>query len=400
VYRARDAAGNLVQGLLEAESEVAAVALLRRQNYFIVDVAPAPAGTMTVDFSALLGQRVGSGSLAVFCRQLATLVEAGIPLLSALTVLAEQTEERRLRRAVAGLVQHLEGGRGLAEALRFFPRIFPPVMTNMVEAGEVGGVLDRVLERLALHFEREHEMRGKIKAAVTYPAIVVLIAGVVLIILVTFVLPTFMNMLQELSVPLPLPTRFVMGMSMIFRRYWYCVPLLALALAGGLRAVVSSPRGKEWWDRLLLRLPVFGSLFRKIIIARFCRTLGTLFQGGVPILRALDVVKNVTGNTLVTRAVEEAAESIREGAGLAGPFARSGVFPPMVTRMVAVGEETGALDSMLERAAVFYEREVETAVARLASLLEPFLIVGLGGFVGFIVIAILLPYFQMLGSLQ
>ncbi len=400
MYRARDSAGNLVRGMLEAESEAAAVALLRRQNYFIVDVAPAPAGTRTVDFSALLGQRVGSGSLAVLCRQLATLVEAGIPLLSALTVLAEQTEDRRLRRAVAGVVQHLEAGRSLAEALRFFPRIFPPVMTNMVEAGEVGGVLDRVLERLALHFEREHEMRGKIKSAVTYPAIVVLIAVAVLVVLVTFVLPTFMTMLRELTVPLPLPTRFVMGMSVGFRRYWYCVPLLALALAGGLRAVVSSPRGKEWWDRLLLRLPVFGSLFRKIIIARFCRTLGTLFRGGVPILRALDVVKNVTGNTLVMRAVEEAAESIREGAGLAGPFARSGVFPPMVTRMVAVGEETGALDAMLERVAVFYEREVETAVARLASLLEPFLIVGLGGFIGFIVISILLPYFQMLGSLR
>lgn len=401
VYRARDTSGRLVRGLLEAESEANAVALLRERNYLVVDLKAAPAGAKIVfDWRALLQRPVGARSLAVFCRQLATLVEAGVPLLNALVVLAEQTEDRVLRRAVAGVAEHLQGGRSLAEALRFYPRAFPALMTNMVEAGEVGGVLDRVLERLALHFEKEHEMRDKIKSAVTYPAVVVSVAVLALLVLVTFVLPAFVNMLYTLEVPLPLPTRLVIGVSSGLRTYWYLLPLVVMALLAALRVAINSPRGRERWDRLVLRLPVFGRLVHKIIIARFCRTLGTLLRGGVPILRALDVVRNVAGNTIVVRAVEEAGVSVREGMGLAGPLARSGVFPPLVIEMVTVGEETGSLDTQLERVAAFYEREVEAVVARLASLIEPVLIVGLGGIVGFIVISVLLPYFQMLRSIK
>jgi len=229
---------------------------------------------------------------------------------------------------------------------------------------------------------------------------VVSVAVLALLVLVTFVLPTFVNMLYTLEVPLPLPTRLVIGLSNGLRTCWYLLPLVVMALFAALRVAINSPRGRERWDRLVLRLPVFGRLVHKIIIARFSRTLGTLLRGGVPILRALDVVRNVAGNTMVVRAVEGAAVSVREGAGLAGPLARSGVFPPMVIQMVATGEETGALDAMLERVAAFYEGEVEAIVARLASLIEPVLIVGLGGIVGFIVISILLPYFQMLGSIR
>lgn len=400
VYRARDLTGRLVRGQLEAESEARAVALLREQNYVVVDLQAAPAGAKIGFGHAVLRERpVGARSLAVFCRQLATLIEAGVPLLSALVTLGEQTEDRVLRRAVAGVAEHLRGGRGLAEALRFYPRVFPPLMTNMVEAGEVGGVLDRVLERLALHFEKEHALASKIKSAVTYPAVVISVAVLTLLVMVTFVLPAFTDMLYALDVPMPLPTRLVIALSEGLRMYWYLLPVVVAGLFVALRVAYTSPRGRKHWDRLVLRLPIFGKLVHKTIIARFCRTLGTLLRGGVPILRALDVVRAVAGNTLVVQAVEEAAVNVRAGASLAEPMARSGVFPPLVTQMITVGEETGALDTMLERVAAFYESEVETLVARLASLIEPVLIVGLGAIVGFIVIAILLPYFQMLGSL-
>lgn len=402
-YRARDARGRLHTGFLEAENEAAAAQELRRQRFIPVEIRlrPPTAGPRRVGVEISLFQpRPKSGDLAVFCRQFATLVGAGVAVVPCLRVLAAQTPNRGLKSALAGVVARVEAGSTLAEALDAFPRIFPRLMVRMVAAGEVGGVLDEVLERLAIHFEREHELYQKVRSAVTYPAFVLTAALGVVIFLFFYVLPTFAQMLAGLNVPLPLPTLLVIGLGEAGRRYWYLWPLLPVGAWLAVRQHRQTPRGREWWDRFFLRLPVLGELWRKIIISRFARTLGTLLHGGVPILQALEVVRGVMGNVVMEQGVAAAQESIGQGLGMAAPLERTGLFPPMVTQMIAVGEESGALDAMLERVSAFYDREVDAMVSRLASLVEPILIVIMGGIVAVVVISVLLPMLTVINNVR
>ncbi|WP_338832822.1 Putative type II secretion system protein F [Moorella humiferrea] len=398
-YRGRDARGNAVSGTIEAESQELAIRELRRQGIFITYCRPAVV-TPARDWRRLLRRPVSRRDLALFSRQLATMLGAGLPIVTALHILQRQAENPSLRESIGMLLQDLESGEAFYRALERQPRVFPPIFIHTVEAGELGGALDETLERLAGHLEREQEVEEKVKSALTYPAIVSMVALLVVIFLLTYVLPSFQVMLNSLQVPLPWPTRLVMGLSEGLRRLW---PFLVLFLAGasyGFYRWQQRPAGRYQVDRLFLRLPIIGPLHHKAVLSRFSRTLGTLLHSGVPVLLALEIVRRTVGNAVVAGAVERAAESVRDGQSLATPLEASGVFPPMVVEMITVGEETGALDAMLERVATLYEQELEAVVARLASLIEPILIVGLGGIVGVIVISVFLPYFQMLGGIR
>ncbi len=394
-YRARDNAGQLQTGFIEAPQESTVASQLRERNLYIVAIKPAPEKRREL-FWAKVGMgvalpRVKLKDLAVFCRQFATLIEAGIPILQALHILIRQAENKTLKETLVGVGEQLAAGRTLAESLKHYHQIFPNLFISMVEAGELGGVLDQALLRLADHFEKEHDIREKVKSAMTYPSMVICLALAALAALLTFVLPKFITMLTDMNVALPLPTKIVMAISKFLQHSWYfgLVGIIVSLLA--LRSFTRTARGSLVTDKLKLRLPLFGKLNQKVIISRFCRTLGTLLHAGVPILAALEVVKKTAGNQLVSNAVAKAEESVREGLSIAEPLERSGVFPPMVTRMIAIGEDTGTLDNLLERVAIFYDRDVNDLVSRLSSLLEPILMMIMGLVVGFIVISMLLP---------
>ncbi len=400
-YRGRDGNGKLVSGRLEADSMQAAVDSLRSRGYFITDVKPQIGRFNAQGLKISLPQKgVSSKDLAVFCRQFSTMMDAGLPIMPSMMILESQSESPRLKGIIGGVRAKLEGGDTLADALRSFPKVFPQIMINMVEAGEVGGVLDEVLARLAVHFEKEHEITEKVKSALTYPAVIFAVAIFAVLFLMVSVLPTFTNMLVNMNVPLPTSTRFVMGISNLLRKFWFMLPVLAMGTIVTANWFFAKPEGRRWRDKMLLKLPVVGVVLRKMIVSRFARTLGTLLKGGVPILQALEVVKRTAGNVIVMEGVEKAQTSIRDGQGMAGPLEESGVFPTMVTQMIAIGEETGALDNLLEKLSVFYDQEVDQTVSRLSSMIEPILIVGMGGMVGFIIVSILLPMFSVVGGIQ
>ncbi|WP_003542117.1 type II secretion system F family protein [Desulfotomaculum nigrificans] len=397
-YRARDNTGKLQTGFIEAPRETEVASQLRERNLYIIDIKPASEKKRELSLTGAGGifrKKVKIKELAVFCRQFATIIAAGIPILQALNILARQAESRRLRETITGVVEQLESGRTLAESLKRYRDVFPNIFISMIEAGEVGGVLDKALTRLADHFEKEHDIREKIKSAMTYPVLIICLAICAVTALLTFVLPKFIQMLNDMHVELPLPTRIIIAVSNFLQHSWYFALAGMLILALAFRKFTQTQQGILIIDRIKLKLPVFGKLTQKVIISRFCRTLSTLVHAGVPILTALEVVKKTCGNQVISNALTKAEESVREGLSIAEPLERSKVFPPMVTRMMAIGEDTGTLDILLERIAVFYERDVNDMVARLSSLLEPILIVFMGVIIGFIVISMLLPMFKV-----
>lgn len=399
-YRVRDRQGRLLTGVLEAEGAAAAAASLRARDYFVIELKEAATEDRGGSLVGFFQRRVAARELALFCRQFAALIDAGVPILQSLRILSAQGAHKRLKAALAEVGADMERGSSLTEAFRRRADVFPPVFTSLIEAGELGGQLDAVLLRLAVHFEKEHTIREKTVSALTYPAIVLTIAVLAVSVLVTFVLPTFVGILEQMGVALPLLTQMIIAASLWANQHWYLVfGGLAAAVLGG-RYLVRTPTGREYWDRALLRLPIFGDLVQKIIMARFCRTFAGLVRSGVPILQALEVIKKTAGNVVVARAIQETAAEVGEGGAIAGLLEKSRLFPPMVTQMIAVGEETGALDTLLEKLAAFYEQEVEEAVSRLSSLLEPVLIIFMGGIVGLIIISILLPMFEVIGSVQ
>ncbi len=400
-YRGRDTSGETVSGTIEAASQELAIQELRGRQIFITDCRPAAnTGTRNPSWRLLFRRRVSRRDLALFCRQLATMLAAGLPIMTALHILAQQMNNPALREGIALIIRDLAAGEAFYRALERQPRIFPPIFIHTVEAGEMGGALDAILERLAGHLEREHEVEEKVKSALTYPAVVSGVAVLAVIFLLTYVLPTFQVMLGSMQVPLPWPTRLVLGISRGLR---YLGPVLALFLAGagyGLYRWQQRPAGRYQMDRLLLRLPLFGPLHQKTVLSRFSRTLGTLLHSGVPVLPSLEIVRRTVGNAVVAAAIGRAGESVRDGQSLAAPLEASGIFPPMVVEMITVGEETGALDALLEKISAFYDREVGETVARLSSLIEPVLIVTLGGIIGLVVIAVLLPVFSLAGGVR
>lgn len=387
--------GKAHSGQIEADSREAVIEKLRQSGYVVTGLAEKEQAPKVANvFSRLVG--VSSKDLAILCRQLATMVGAGLPLLKCLTILTGQTVKPRLRQALEEVRREVEGGSSLSGAMNKHGEIFPPLMVAMIRAGETGGILDETLERLAEHFEDDYELREKIKNASSYPLIVSLVAVVVIIIMMSFVLPTFQSMLSTMGVDLPLPTKILLAVSGFMKKYVLFF-FAAVALLGFMaNRYIRTPQGKRKYDRfILMKMPVIRKVALKIGTARLCRTLGTLVQSGIPIIQAIEVSEATSGNSVITDGLAKAKESIREGAGIARPLQQTGIFSPMVTQMVAVGEETGTLDVMLRKVADFYEKEVKNVVTNLSSLIEPILVVFLGLVVGSMIVSILLPLLKI-----
>jgi len=389
-YQGRSVAG-VQRGEIEAPDRTAAVGELRKRAILVTQIAEKGGGKTPVK----RGSKVKDKDMAVFTRQFSTMIDAGLPLVQCLNILAEQSESRNLRGVTSNVARTVEQGSTLAESLRKHPRTFDDLYTNMVEVGETGGILDVVLQRLAVYIEKAASLKRKVKGAMVYPASIIGVALLVIVFMLTFVIPTFAAMFSSMGADLPLPTRVVIWLSEFVRGYIF---LIVAALVGAVFAVRSYYRtenGKSTIDALLLKVPIFGMLIRKVAVARFTRTLGTLVQSGVPILEGLRITATTAGNKVVEKAVFQCRASVTEGKTLAEPLKISGVFPPMVTQMISVGEQTGALDAMLAKIADFYDDEVDTAVNTLTSLLEPIMIVFLGVVVGGLVVAMYLPIFKL-----
>jgi len=389
-YQGRSTAG-VQKGEIDAADRSTAVGELRRRSILVTQITE-KAGGKTPSKS---GRKIKDKEMAIFTRQFSTMIDAGLPLVQCLNILAEQSDSKNLRDVTANVGRTVEEGATLAESLRKHPKSFDDLYTNMVEVGEAGGILDVVLQRLAVYIEKAASLKRKVKSALVYPSSILGVAMLVIVFMLTFVIPTFATMFKEMGAELPLPTRIVIGLSDFVRGYIWLIVLAGVGAVFALRSYYRTENGKGTIDALLLKVPVFGLIIRKVAVARFTRTLGTLVQSGVPILEALRITASTAGNKVVEKAVMQCRASVTEGKTLAEPLKISGVFPPMVTQMVSVGEQTGALDAMLSKIADFYDDEVDTAVATLTSLLEPIMIVFLGVIVGGLVVAMYLPIFKL-----
>jgi len=389
--------GTIKKGEMEAPNEGAIRIHLRQQNMIPTKIA---AKGKEIKISLPFGKKVKQRSIAIFTRQLATMIDAGLPLVQSLEILSSQQEHKIFKNILRGIREDVEGGSTFAGALKKYPATFNDLYTNLVVAGEEGGILDNILLRLAAYIEKAEALKKKVKSALVYPAVIVTVAVFVVMILMFFVIPVFSKMFEEAGSQLPLPTLVVVVISKFAQKYIFIVIPAVILFFYLFKKYHQTEGGKRVLDGLLLKLPVFGPLFQKIAVARFSRTLGTLVSSGVPILDGLNIVSKTAGNKVIETAIMNARASIREGETIAEPLARSNIFPPMVIQMIAVGESTGALDSMLSKIAEFYEEEVDVAVANLTSLLEPILMIFLGVVIGGVVIAMYLPIFNMASAVH
>jgi type IV pilus assembly protein PilC len=389
--------GTIKKGEMEAPNEGAIRIHLRQQNMIPTKIA---AKGKEFKISLPFGKKVHQRSIAIFTRQLATMIDAGLPLVQSLEILSSQQEHKLFKNILRGIREDVEGGSTFAGALKKYPATFNDLYTNLVVAGEEGGILDNILLRLAAYIEKAEALKKKVKSALVYPSVIVGVAIFVVMILMFFVIPVFSKMFEEAGSQLPLPTLVVVVISKFAQKYIFIVIPAVILFFYLFKKYHQTEGGKRVLDGLLLKLPVFGPLFQKIAVARFSRTLGTLVSSGVPILDGLNIVSKTAGNKVIETAIMNARASIREGETIAEPLARSNIFPPMVIQMIAVGESTGALDSMLSKIAEFYEEEVDVAVANLTSLLEPILMIFLGVVIGGVVIAMYLPIFNMASAVH
>jgi type IV pilus assembly protein PilC len=391
IYSGRTRGGQTLTGEMEAANREAVVAKLRTQQVIATSVRPKPKDLVIPGF----GGGVTEKDIVIFTRQFATMIDAGLPLVQCLEILASQQENKVFKKTLMEIRQSVEGGSTFAASLKQHPKVFTSLYANMVEAGEAGGILDTILNRLAQYMEKAMGLKKKVKSAMVYPSTIISVAVVVVIFLLIFVIPTFKSMFEGFGATLPLPTQIVLGLSNFVRAYFlYGVVLIVVAIFA-LKAWYKTTSGKWTVDSFMLKTPVFGILIRKVAVAKFTRTLGTLISSGVAILDGLDITARTAGNKVVEAAVLKTRSSISEGKTIAEPLKESGVFPPMVVQMIAVGEQTGALDAMLSKIADFYDEEVDNAVANLTALLEPMLMVFLGIVIGGVVIAMYLPIFKL-----
>ncbi|MDI6900205.1 MAG: type II secretion system F family protein [Anaerosomatales bacterium] len=393
-YSVRDKTGKVVTGKLEGESREAVSSKLRSMGYIILDLNEDRLAQLN---KIQFGTSIKTKDITIFARQFATMINAGLSLTKCLSILAAQSESKELRDIISQVGRDVEAGQSLSDAMSKHPKVFPPIFVNMVRAGETGGVLDEVLLRVADHFENEAALKGRIKSAMTYPIAMGSLVMIVLAAMMIFVVPTFETMFASMGGELPGLTKAMVAIS-DGARSWPGLVFVAvvIGITVAFRTWKSTENGRYIWDGIKLRMPVFGSLVRKIALAKFTRTFGTLVSAGVPILSALDIVGDTAGNEVVSRAVKKVRAAIKEGETIAKPLAESPVFPSMLVQMIAVGEETGALDAMLNKIADFYDEEVSTAVDGLTSLIEPLMMASLGGVVGLIVISLYLPMFNII----
>ena len=391
-YRAINESGKSVEGIVDADSPKSAIDKLKRQRVYLSSIEEVREGGRRR--LALLGG-VSTAELAVTTRQFSTLVSAGLPLEASLATLAEQSDDARLRQVFADLKDRVSGGSSLASAMSNHPSVFSDMYVNMVRAGEASGTLDVVLARLAEFIEKQSSLMGRVRGAVVYPVFMMFVGAGVLFFMMSYVVPKITKMFERSDRALPLLTRMLIAASDFVSQYAWLIVLFGAFFLFALYRFRSRPRGREYFDRVLLRIPTLGRLVRMVIIARFSRTLGTLLATGIPLLEAIDIAAAVVGNSVYTKALARVRDSVREGASLAATLKDAGIFPPLVVRMVAVGEQTGEVEDMLKRIADTYDMQVESALATFTSLLEPLMILALGVVVGFIVFAILLPIFEL-----
>lgn len=390
-YTAKDKNGRTINGMFEAASEVEVSEALHKQDLVVVAVEAAkkkkPVKARDV--------KIKLDDLVIFSRQLATMIDAGIPLVQCLGILAEQVENISLRNVVASVRQDIEGGMSFCDSLAKYPHVFSELFMNMVRAGEASGMLDDVLDRLASYLEKTAALNRKIKSSLVYPAVVVTIAFLITAVLLLKVVPTFKGIFETLGGKLPLPTLILIGISDVFRKFFLAMVGVFVGIGFLFGKYVNTERGRYNFDKFKLKIPVLGELFRKVALAKFSRTFSTLIKSGVSVLNCLDIVATTSGNKVVEESVLECRKSVREGETIARPLTKSGVFPPMVCRMISVGEQTGQLEKMLGKIADFYDEQVDAAVTGLTSMIEPLVIVFLGVVVGGIVIALFLPIFKI-----
>ena len=399
-YSGRTRGGETVNGERSADSMDAAVAALRRDQILVTRITPAKAKEEAAAKKAgKTGKKVSAKNLAVFTRQFSVMIDAGLPLVQCLDILGSQEEDKNFAAVILQTRTDVEGGMSLADAMRKHPKTFDPLFTNMVAAGEAGGILDTILKRLATYIEKAVKLQGQVKSAMIYPVAVIVIAGAVVGVILWKVIPTFASLFAGLGAQLPLPTRVVIALSDNLVRFFPFLIVGAGAIGYAFKQYYGTEKGRRVIDKISLKGPVIGNILRKIAVARFCRTLSTLISSGVPILDGLEITAKTAGNAIVEDAVMVTRKSIERGETISVPLKDTGVFPPMVTQMIGVGEATGALDTMLAKIADFYEEEVDAAVAGLLTLLEPIMIAILGVVVGGIVISMYMPIFDLISKL-
>ena len=397
-YTGRARGGHTVNGEFMADTVDAAVQGLRREQILVTQISPVK-DKAAKGAGKVRAKSVSAKDLAVFTRQFSVMIGAGLPLVQCLEILGTQAEDKNFGAVILATRADVEGGASLADAMAKHPKAFDSLFTNMIAAGEAGGILDAILKRLATYIEKAVKLKGQVKSAMIYPVAVIIIATVVVTAILWKVIPTFATLFAGLGADLPLPTRIVIGASDLLVAYMPIIIVVMIAVVFAVRSYYATPGGRRAIDRLLLGLPILGLILRKIAVARFCRTLSTLLSSGVSILEALDITARTAGNAVVEDAIQTTRKSIERGETVAAPLAQTAVFPPMVVQMIGVGEATGALDTMLGKIADFYEEEVDVAVAGLLTLIEPVMIAFLGGVVGGIVIAMYLPIFALIGEL-
>jgi type IV pilus assembly protein PilC len=400
-YVGRTRQGAVKKGELSAKTRDEAVDQLRRQQVVVTSLEEKSGKAGKLNFG--LGRGLTDKDLVVFTRQFGTMINAGLPLIQCLDILSTQSENKVLRETVADVKNSVEAGSTFSDALKKHPKIFDELYTNMIHAGEVGGLLDTILTRLAKHIEKAMKLKGQIKSAMVYPTAIIGVAVIVISVLMVWVIPVFAQMFLEMSsgkIGLPGPTQLVINISNFFQSYWYVMGGALVGMIMAIKRYYATVNGRVVIDRLLLKVPIIGDLIRKASVAKFTRTLGTLITSGVPLLEGLSICAKTSGNKVIEEALMNARVSISGGKTISEPLAKCNVFPKMVTHMIAVGESTGALDAMLGKIADFYEDEVDQAVETLTSLLEPIMMVVLGTIIGFIVIAMYLPIFTMAQAIQ
>ncbi len=394
-YRVRTREGRILNGTMEADGEGAVAARLRGQGFVPIEINKEAKVSMKKEIN-ILPQKVKLRDLAVFARQFATMINSGLSLLRALNILSEQTENKKLAETIGTLRDDVERGSSLSASMSKHPKVFSNLFVAMVRAGETGGQLDTVLTRIADNYEADYRLRQKVKSAMTYPVVVAGIAVILVIVMLLFIVPTFAQMFEDLGGQLPLPTAILLSVSKSAK---FLVPAFFLLSIIGVfvyrRARAANAEVRLRTDQLKLKVPIFGDLFQKVAVSRFSRTLALLLRAGVPVLQALDITADSTGNEVLARAAQDVKESVRSGESVAAPLERHAVFPPMVVQMIAVGEDTGALDAMLDKISDFYDQEVESTTEALTSIIEPLMIAVLGGIVGAMVIALYMPMFKI-----
>lgn len=395
-YKARDKEGVLITGTMEAGRKEAVADQLSGMGYIPVLIEEQEEGLLAAPDLSRWFNKVRSHDLIVFSRQLATLLGAGVPFIQSLVSIEKQSENKRLKGAIADIRREVEAGSAFSDALANHPGVFSPMYVSMVRAGETGGILEEILNRLAFLAEHDAETRARVKAAVRYPLIVIIAVVAAFIFLVSSVIPRFAGIFERFKTELPFPTRVLMGINYAVQHYWYLILLGIAAIVGGTIWYLRTPAGRWQWDRVKLKIPIFGALFQKVAISRFARIFSALQKSGLTMLLILDITAETVGNVAIARAIEAMRESVRQGKTLAAPMEESGFFPPLVVQMVAIGEETGDIDVMLAKVSDYYDMEVEYSLRNLSTMIEPILLLAVGGIVLFLALGIFLPMWDMI----